>query len=34
MYGLKGILLGFLYLLRVLLGVLDISNGFGTGTTI
>jgi hypothetical protein len=34
MYGLKGILLGSLYLLRVLLGVLDISNGFGTGTTI
>ncbi|CAN5968874.1 unnamed protein product [Sphagnum jensenii] len=33
MYGLKGILLGFLYLLRVLLGVLDISNGFGTANT-
>ncbi|KAH9564363.1 hypothetical protein CY35_04G021400 [Sphagnum magellanicum] len=33
MYGHKGILLGFIYFLRVLLGVLDISNGFGTANT-
>jgi hypothetical protein len=31
MHGMKGICFGLVSLLRIMLGVLDISNGFGTG---
>lgn len=31
MHGMKEICFGLVYLLLIMLGVLDISNGFGTG---
>ncbi|CAN5968873.1 unnamed protein product [Sphagnum jensenii] len=33
MHGMKGICFGLVFLLRIMLGVLDISNGFGTANT-